>query len=190
MALAKRLIPLALCLCLIFNSAEGARRRRKPQQAQPAVTAAPARPYIFRAPQGWRCVDEEEELPGLVAVLYIGAGKTGGFTPSMNLAVEETQLTLDAYTELAQSYHGEQAQTTVRSLGTLETRTGVARVLQIDRLTQWGEVRFLQAVVVSEGKAYVLTATSLKEEYVKYQPEFFQAIQSFTVNPEAAKKNS
>ena len=131
-------------------------------------------------PKGWDCISDTEQLPQKVRMIYVGTGK-GQFSPSINLACEETTMLPDEYMALAKSYHEGQSDTRCKSLGTIETRAGVANLLQIDRPTQWGNVRFIQAVVIREENAYVITATCLQEEFAALSSQLFKSIQSFII---------
>lgn len=134
-------------------------------------------------PKGWECIKDPEQLPQKIRMIYIGTGK-GQFTPSINLASEETVLKMDEYLALAKSYHEGQGNTQCKSLGTIETKAGKANLLQIDRKAQWGNVRFIQAVLIRERMAYVITATCLQEEFASLSSHFFKAIQSFAIAEE------
>lgn len=131
-------------------------------------------------PKGWDYIDDPEQLPQKVRFIYVGSGKSQ-FSPSINLASEETSLPLDEYLVVARSYHEGLSDTRCKSLGKIETRVGPAQLLQIDRPTQWGNVRFLQAIVVCEHTAYVITATCLQEEFASLSPQLFKSIQSFSI---------
>jgi len=132
-------------------------------------------------PKGWDSISDPEQLPEKVCMIYIGTGK-GQFSPSINLAYEETTLYPDEYMALAKSYHEGQGDTRCKQLGTIDTKAGKANLLQIDRNTQWGNVRFIQAVVLREKTAYVITATCLQEDFAALSAQLFKSIQTFSVN--------
>ncbi len=134
-------------------------------------------------PKGWDCITDPEQLPQKVHIIYVGTGKSQ-FTPSLNVAYEETALPIDEYLTLAKSYHEGQGGTKCKDLGTIDTQAGKARLLQIDRPTQWGNVRFIQAVLLHEQNAYVVTATCLQEEFGGLSSQLFKSIQSFNFNQE------
>lgn len=137
--------------------------------------------FYFTPPKGWERIDDPSQLPQKVKLIYIGNGK-GQFSPSINLACEETTVPIEEYVTLAKSYHESSGDTRCSCLGTLDTRVGTAYLLQIDRPTQWGNVRFIQGVVIKAETAYVITATCLHEEFGSLAPQFFKAIQSFTLH--------
>jgi hypothetical protein len=138
--------------------------------------------YVTSPPKGWECIDDPTQLPQKVKVIYIGKGnKTSQFTPSINVAAEPTYLPLKEYVTIAKRYHEGQGGTQCFPLGKIKTESGDAELLQIDRLSQWGSIRFLQAMVIKEGVAYVVTATCLKNEFNSYSSQIFKAIQSLKV---------
>lgn len=136
--------------------------------------------YMLELPKSWECIDDPSQLPNKVKVVYIGKGKET-FTPSINLACEATGMPLSDYVSLAKNYHASQSHTHVRELGQVATNAGSASLIQIDQTTKWGDVRFLQATLVIQGQAYVITATALKNEFGKFSPHFLRAIQSFQI---------
>lgn len=135
-------------------------------------------PLVLNLPSGWERIDDPSQLPEKVKVLFVGKGK-GQFTPSINLACEESKVSVEEYTELAKKYHESQPDTVCNPIGKLETKCGSALLLQIDKNTAWGPLRFLQASIILDGNAYVITATATLEEYLALYPFFYQAIQSF-----------
>ncbi|MFZ0566050.1 MAG: hypothetical protein WAM28_07690, partial [Chlamydiales bacterium] len=76
-------------------------------------------------------------------------------------------------------------------LGTMQTKAGVAHMLQVDRSTQWGNVRFIQAVLLKESTAYLITATCVQEEFASLSSQLFKSIKSFTfLEPKKAGEES
>lgn len=143
--------------------------------------------FSMTGPKGWSCIEDKSQLPGKIELIFVGTGK-GSFTPSINVAMEETKMQLSEYVNLAQEYHlsknESKGETKCSRLGKIRTQSGEAEVLQIDRQTEWGPVRFLQASIIQDGMAYVMTATCLVEEFSSHCPLFFQAIRSFSAHPQ------
>lgn len=131
-------------------------------------------------PKGWECISDPAQLPQKILSIYVGAGK-GQFTPSINIASEETTQSLDEYIRIAKSHHETQGETRCALLGSIDTKSGKAKLLQIDRVTNWGNVRFLQAILLEDKTAYVLTATCLQEEFSSLSGQFFKSFQSFSI---------
>lgn len=138
--------------------------------------------YLNEPPDGWSVIEDAGQLPAKVKVIFVGkGGANGAFAPSINVAVEESDLTIEEYREQAKKYHEMQAGTKCTHLGKIKTTAGFAEVVQIDRSTQWGEIRFLQAMLIHEHTAYVVTATCLKKQFSSLAAPFAKAIHSFTL---------
>lgn len=138
--------------------------------------------YITCPPKGWECIDDPAQLPQKVKVIFVGAGHgNNAFTPSVNLACESTSLSQSDYIAQAKAYHEGRAGTRCNIIGSIQTASGPAQMLQIDRPSQWGDIRFMQAMLVINGEAYVMTATCLKSEFSTLSSQIFKAIQSFTL---------
>lgn len=139
-------------------------------------------PCITSPPKGWECITDPSQLPAKVHSVYIGScSKKNAFAPSLNITREETRLSKEEYVALAKTYHEAQGKTRCTHVGQLKTGSGMAEVLQIDRSSQWGDVRFVQAILLHCGEAYVVTATCLKNEFHLYSSQIFKAIQSLIV---------
>lgn len=129
-------------------------------------------------PKGWEAIEDPNQLPKKIRHIYIGKGTTT-FTPSLNIACEETALPLIEYIKQAKSYHEKARGSRCAPLGQLNTKVGMAQVLQIDRNSQWGPIRCIQATLIVEGVAYVITSTCLKQEFAAFSSQLFKSIQSF-----------
>lgn len=175
----QRSVILAAVVLAYSGTAQGAKHEPGTLNAKEPLSSQHT--FSMAAPKGWQCISDKAQLPAKVQMVYIGTGK-GQFTPSINLATEETSLGLEEYVKVARSYHESQGETSCHSLGSLQTPAGKAIVIQIDRNTQWGPVRFVQAALINNGNAYVITATCLLEDFNAFAAQFFKAIQTFTIN--------
>lgn len=145
--------------------------------------------FIVHPPKGWERIDDPSQLPQKIRIIYIGKSAAhSSFTPSLNVACEKTNLPIQEYVAYAKSYHEGQSQTVCKPLGKVKTEAGVAEVLQIDRPSQWGDIRFVQAMLIQGGEAYVVTATCLKEEFSGLSVQMFKAIQSLSIPKNVASK--
>jgi hypothetical protein len=136
--------------------------------------------YITNPPKGWEHISDPEQLPRKIKEIYLGkANATNRFTPSINVAYEETALPSEEYIKLAITYHEAQGETICKRLGKIDTKAGPADLLQIDRSSQWGAIRFVQAIIIRNGEAYVVTSTCLKEDFSNLSSQIFKALQSF-----------
>lgn len=137
--------------------------------------------FHLTSPKGWDRVDDITQLPKTVECLYIGTGKST-FRPTLNVALEATNMELNEYFAAAKVYHEKEPESHCQELGIIKTKAGDAKILQIDRASGWGPVRFIQASIILDQTAYVITGTCLREEFGKFCPLFFEAIQSFQVD--------
>ncbi len=134
----------------------------------------------FIPPHGWEYV-KGHEMPQDVRVVVRGKGK-GALPPSMNLAIEKVSCTQEEYVQVAKKLHQADPQASWSDLGTLQTSCGKANLWQIDIKTQWGEVRVLQAMRVSHGQAFVLSAAALKSEFPTFSKELLAALRTLSLN--------
>lgn len=134
----------------------------------------------FAPPTGWSYVDAKA-LPPLVKVMVVGKGAKE-LPPSINLAVEETTLSQEEYINAIKEMYQFDRRTNWSVIGTINNQDRKVTITQLDTKTKWGDTRMLQAILLHDGVAYVLTATSTKTEFPKFGPEFTKAIRSFTVN--------
>jgi hypothetical protein len=136
--------------------------------------------FFHQPPKGWECIQDSSQLPLKIKVIYIGKGTAGkSFTPSINVANEITSLPIGEYVNMAKTYHEKEGGSRCLHLGKVKTLAGEAEMFQIDRPSQWGAIRFLQAILIVHEQAYVVTATCLKEDFSSLSAIFFKAIQSF-----------
>ncbi|MCH9608950.1 MAG: hypothetical protein S4CHLAM45_03090 [Chlamydiales bacterium] len=131
-------------------------------------------------PKGWDRIQDPNQLPAKIELIYVGSAQSK-FRPSINVAKEEISVPLNDYVEAAKEYHSRAPQTLIQELGTIKTASGPGKLLQIDRKTEWGNVRFIQASIAIDKVAYVITGTCLKEEFGTYCTTFFDAIKTFKV---------
>lgn len=138
--------------------------------------------YITLPPKGWECINDPQQLPQKVKVIFVGSGQGNNpFTPSVNLATEVTTLSLKEYVAQAKAYHESRGGTRCNVIGTIQTNAGPAQMLQIDRPSQWGDIRFIQAMYIKDTEAFVITATCLKSDFSALSSQIFKAIQSFSL---------
>ena len=123
---------------------------------------------------------DQSQLPKKVQMIAISPTKTK-FTPSINIASEETEQSLQDYIDTAKLYHENEPDTHVTKMGQIPTKVGQAQLLQIDRQSDFGPVRFLQAAVIVDQTAYVVTATCLRDDFASYCSTFFDSIKSFDI---------
>ncbi len=133
----------------------------------------------FHPPKGWLAANPESLSPR-VQIGFLGKNKKG-FCPSLNLALEEVQVSLAEYLKAVKQIHEADRNNRWRSLGKIRTRAGEAELTEMDTKTQWGAIRLLQLILIKQGTAYILTAAALKEEFPQFYKEFQTAFQSLDI---------
>ncbi|HSW86899.1 MAG TPA: hypothetical protein VLG49_05300 [Rhabdochlamydiaceae bacterium] len=134
---------------------------------------------FFIPPQDWSIADPKLFAPSVQAC-FVGKNKKG-FSPSVNLAVEKIDTSLNEYLKIVKQLHESDRDNRWRDLGNLQTRAGQTRLTEIDTKTEWGQIRMLQSILIKDGHAYILTAAALKEEFSDFYEDFEKAIRSFTI---------
>lgn len=134
---------------------------------------------FFTPPQDWEIADPGSLSPHVKIAFLKNTGK--GFCPSINLAVEETSVSLSDYLKAVKAIHEQDRSNHWRALGKVRTAAGLAQLTEIDSTSEWGPIRILQLILLKEGRAYVLTAAGLKEEFSNYYKEIQSAFRSFTL---------
>jgi hypothetical protein len=134
---------------------------------------------FFRPPEGWEIADPRTLTPSVKIAFLKNIGN--GFCPSINLAIEETTVSLNEYLKAVKAIHEQDRNTQWRALGKVSTSAGLAQLTEINSPSDWGAIRILQLIFLKEGHAYVLTAAALKEDISNYYKEFQAAFRSFTL---------
>ena len=131
---------------------------------------------LFIPPQGWECALPQNLSP-CVQIGFLGKG-AHPFRPSLNLAIEEIDVSLKGYLKAVKEIHLATPQTTWRDLGKFITASGEGRLTEITMTTAGGDVRMLQMIFVKRNIAYILTGATLKDEFLQFQETFTKAFQS------------
>jgi hypothetical protein len=142
----------------------------------PLVLCAEA---TFNVPSGWNSV-AADRLPTHVETAFIGK-RQSEVPPTLNLARESISSSQEEYLRAIKKLCIEQGREW-KSLGTVDTASGTALLGQSEMQCEWGTVRMLQAILVEEQMAHILTASALQEEFADHYEQFFQAIRSLKVN--------
>jgi hypothetical protein len=111
---------------------------------------------------------------------FVGKGSTE-FSPSVNLAFEEVDVSLKEYVKAVKQVHLSQGDTTWRDLGKFIMAAGEGRLTEITTASAWGEVKMLQAIFLKDHKACILTAAVLKKDYPNFQQPILQSLQSLSL---------
>lgn len=139
----------------------------------------------FSPPKGW--VRHEKSFPSpRVKIGYISSEKKE-FRPSVTLTEEKTSLSSEGYFTTVRHLYDSDPDKRFRTLGTLQTKAGTARLCSIDMPCPAGDIRLLQTIFVREGTAYLLTAAMLQEDFGTYREAILDSFRSFSFISETAK---
>lgn len=131
---------------------------------------------FFIPPKGWEIADPKMLAPS-VDICFLGKSSKG-LAPTINLATEVVDVSLDAYIEEVRKIHSADPNCRWRDLGKFTARIGNGRLMELETPTEFGAARMVQLVVIKENVAYILTAAALKEEFSKYYKTFDAALRS------------
>lgn len=135
---------------------------------------------FFIPPIDWEMVDPHSLSPHVKVAFLKKEGKK--FFPSINLSVEETNVSLGAYLKAVKSIHERDRKNHWRALGKMKTPAGLAQLTEIDSHSDLGAIRILQLILIKDQRAYILTAAALREEFSQYYQTFQAAFRSLTLS--------
>ena len=135
--------------------------------------------YTFTPPPGWDQAAPELLAPHVTVSFFTKSDKE--FCPSINLATEKVSISLDQYVKSVQTAHESCPKNRWRKLGTFETLSGTATLTSIDMEVAAGKIRLLQAFILEEGIAYILTGAALQKDFSLYYQQFLQSFRSFSL---------
>lgn len=131
---------------------------------------------IFSPPASWQYVHPKKPTEYILAS-FVGNG-SGSFHPSINLAIEETELSLKDYVKAVKAVHTREPNTKWRDLGPFSMKAGQGRLTEISSQNPGGEIKVLQAIFVKDNIAYILTCSMLKKEFPEIQKDVLNSLQS------------
>ena len=134
---------------------------------------------VFTPPEEWLLVDPAHLSPR-VKIGFMTKSK-GGFCPSLNLATEEVNLSLEEYIQAVKKLYAQDPNIRLKDLGSIDTHSGNFRLIEIESTIPLGKARIMQAIAVQDHTAYILTAAALKEEFSKYYTLFDAAFSSLSI---------
>lgn len=147
----------------------------------------------FIPPQGWDLADMSK-LSSRVKICFIGKS-SNNLLPSVNLATEAVDISLKSYIDIVKKDCESDPNCLWRDLGKYNTSLGEGRLTEREVKTKWGISRQVQLIVIKDGRAYILTAGALKEEFSGHYKDFEGVLRSLTITndltthvPSAEKK--
>jgi|GEM_PF-2993743 len=133
---------------------------------------------LFSPPEGWEIADSK--MPSKRAVVGFVDKTNSGFCPSLNLTQETVSIPIKEYLAIVQK-NCQAKKLKWRQLGTLETLSGKAYLVEIESTTKFGPSRILQAILPFEDTVYILTAGALKKDFGKHAPVVERAMRSMQI---------
>ena len=137
---------------------------------------------IFTPPKNWQAA-KPKELSQYVQIGFVAQG-SDGFVSSVNLATEVVDCGLKDYVKAVKQIHTSEPKTEWRDLGVFKTKTDSGRLVQITSPSSWGDLVLLQAIVVKNKTAYVLTASMLKKDFPTLQSTILESLKSLEIVPD------
>lgn len=140
-------------------------------------------------------MSDPKQLSGRVQISFLK--KQEGLCPSINLAIEPTDVSQEDYVQAVQSIHENHHADRWRRLGKIDCPAGSADLTELDMTTKHGPTRLLQLILVRDEKAYIMTAAATKKEIPIYYADFQNAFRSLQITdnllsiiPDTKRKDS
>ena len=171
----KPLLTAAFCVLALAPCSAKQQTQSVPQTIEPSDSFQ----CFFVPPEEWEIADPKTFSPQVKIAFFKRSNK--GFCPSINLAIEETPVSLNDYLKAVKAIHEQDRNNQWRALGKVRTHSGLAQLTEVDCTTELGAIRILQLILMKDGHAYVLTAAARKEEFSDYYKNFQSAFRSLTL---------
>lgn len=134
---------------------------------------------VFTPPTDWQCADPVQ-LGKYVDVGFIGKG-VGIIHPSINLASEEIDVSLEVYVADVKKMHQSDHNLTYHDLGYINTNEGKAHLAQIETKAKFATIQMLQLIILKNKNVFVLTGASKKEEFSKHYKTILSVFNSIKI---------
>lgn len=156
------------------------------KQEQAPTVLQEANSVVFTPPKGWKLAEENSLLPS-VRIMVVGTG-THEYPPSINLGTESYPGTIKQYLKRIKEINSSQG-AVWKDLGKIQTEAGQASLSQVDKKTEWGDVRMMHVILNKDGMMYIITAAALKEEFSKFYKDFFTSFRSLRFAQNEGRKS-
>jgi hypothetical protein len=133
---------------------------------------------MFLPPEGWECV-QSKDFPTTVQIGFLKQGQGIG-RPSLNLTQAKVSGSWKEYLQAIRKLHEQELKMEWRDLGDFCCRAGKGRLIEI----RSGEMKMLQAIVLQDGWAYVLTGAAQQDTFAGERRVFLRALRSLWVLPD------
>ncbi len=144
-------------------------------------TTAYATECQIQPPIGWQILDTKT-LPTEIK-LFVRNPDFKDLPASINIATEETSLTLTEYLAAIEESYEDQPSQRFQWAGKITTDSGIIHLCQSEAPFPGGRARILQGVLVKDNVAYVITATASITEFAKNYKNFYNSFKSFKILP-------
>lgn len=144
-------------------------------QPQVTTTEVEQQFLILTPPEAWQASDPEKLLPS-VKMMVVGKGAYE-FPPSINIGTEVYSGTLKAYLKRVKEINTLKG-AGFKDLGPLYLQCGVASLSQVDKKTEWGNIRMMHVIFKKDDTIYIVTASARKEEFPDFYKDFFNSLKS------------
>ena len=133
---------------------------------------------LFTPPSNWEIADPKTPSKHSI-VGFIDKSKSG-FCPSINLTYEKVTIPTEEYLAIV-AKNAKAKKQQWKHLGTIETQSGPAQLIEIETKNNLGSIRLLQALLRQGDDLFILTAGTLKKEFGKHSVFIEQAMRSMNL---------
>lgn len=133
---------------------------------------------LFTPPNDWKVQDPKKYSP-YVTVAYAGK-EEGFFRPSLNLAIEKNAGTEKEFLECVNKIQKKKPKSKWRKRSSIETNAGIAHLYEDEIITKAGAIKILQAILVKDNTAYILTGNCLIKDLLTYLPIHISTFKTLT----------
>ncbi len=133
---------------------------------------------LFTPPSSWEIADPK--TPSKRAVVSFVDKSRSGFCPSLNLTYEKVTITTQDYLKIIEK-NAKAKKQHWKHLGTIETQSGPAELIEIDTKNNLGQIRILQALLRQGEDLFILTAAALKKDFGKHSTTIEQSFRSMSL---------
>ncbi len=135
---------------------------------------------LFIPPPAWQGA-QPKKPSDFVQICFVSK-ESFSFRPSINLATEEIDVSLKDYVKAVKEIHSKEPGTKWRDLGKFSMKGGMGRLTEMTSQTPFGDTKILQAILVKENTAYLLTASALKKDFPSLQKEILASLGSLSLH--------
>lgn len=135
------------------------------------IFSCEAKTLFFLPPPEWKMIDQKETL------VAFGENSYASFPSRISLTEHPCSNQKD-WVKQAVNLHNTSLVKTCEDLGTIETKSGLAHLLQIEEIRPFGKITILQCILFDEQKVFLLTGATLKESAPKTIPLLIAAFES------------